>query len=179
MFPFNHILDETEFISALPVNDIDHANLNPISKFLFVTIEFNEDPYYIPSVEYDPDVYFLNEISQNINFNANYYLEDGFKKCVTEMQTNNANFFSLFHMDIRSTRANLCKMLAYLEVLTHKFDIIGLSETRLKESEINLYNIDGYNHVAMPRICAERGGFSLYLSEKHIQLWSQKRFLFS
>ena len=163
MFPFNHILDETEFISALPVNDIDHVNLNSISKLLFVPFEFNEDPYFIPGFKYDPDVNFFNEISQNINFNANYYLKDGFKKCVTEMQTNNASLFSLFHMNIRSTRTNLSKMLAYLEVLTHKFDIIGLSETWLKESEIDLYNIHGYNHVAMPRIYADRGGVSLYL----------------
>ena len=143
MFPFNHILDETEFVSALPVNDIAHVNLNSISKLLFVPFEFNEDPHYIPGFEYDPDVNLFNEISQNINFNANYYLENGFKKCVIEMQTNNANFFSLFHMNIRSTRTNLSKMLAYLEVLTHKFDIIGMSETWLNESEIDLYNIHG------------------------------------
>ena len=79
------------------------------------------------------------------------------------MQTNNANLFSLFHMNIRSTRTNLSKILAYLEVLTHEFDIIGLSETWLKESEIDLYNIHGYNHVAMPRIYADRGCVSLYL----------------
>ena len=65
------------------------------------------------------------------------------------MQTSNANFCSSFHMNIRSTRTNLSKMLAYLEVLIHKFDIIGLWETWLKESEIDLYNIHGYNHVAM------------------------------
>ena len=58
-FPFNHILDETEFIPALPVNDIDHVNLNSISKLLFVPSEFNEDPYYIPGFEYDSDVNFL------------------------------------------------------------------------------------------------------------------------
>ena len=127
-----------------------------IFKLLFVPFEFYEDPYCIPYFEYDPDVNLFNEISQNTNFNATYYLEDGFKKCVTEMQTDNANFFSLFHMNTRSTRTNLSKMLAYLEVLTHKFDIIGLSETWLKESEIDLYNIHGYNHVAIPRIYADR-----------------------
>ena len=59
MFPFNHILDETEFISALPVNDIDHVNLNSISKLFFVPFAFNEDLYYIPGFEYDPVMIFL------------------------------------------------------------------------------------------------------------------------
>ena len=75
MFPFNHILDETELISALPVSDIDYGNLNPISKLLFVPIELNEDASYTQGFQkYDPDVNFFNEVSQNINFNANYWV---------------------------------------------------------------------------------------------------------
>ena len=54
MFPFNHILDETESMSALPANDLDYVNLNSMSKLLFVPFEFNEDPSYIPGFEYDP-----------------------------------------------------------------------------------------------------------------------------
>ena len=52
-------------------------------------------------------------------------------------------------------------MLAYLETLSRKFYIIGLSETWLKESD--LYDIPGYNHVALPGVYAERGGVSLYV----------------
>ena len=163
MFPFNHILDETEFLPALPANDLDYVNLNSMSKLLFVPFEFDEDPSYIPGFEYDPDIHFFNQISQNINFNSNYYLEDGFKSCVSEMSTNNYIYFLLFYMNTRSTRNNLNKMLAYLETLSHKFDIIGLSETWLKESEADLYDIPGYNHVTMPRVYAERSGVSLYV----------------
>ena len=163
MFPFNHILDDTEFMSALPANDLDYINLNSISKLLFVPFEFNEDPSYIPGFEYDPDIHFFNQMSQNITFNSNYYSEEGFKKYVSERNINNFNFFSLYHMNIRSTRNNSNKMLAYLETLNQKFDIIGLSETWLKENEVDLYNIQGYNHVAMPKVYAERGGVSLYV----------------
>ena len=31
--------------------------------------EFNEDPSYIPGFEYDPDIHFFNQMSQNITFN--------------------------------------------------------------------------------------------------------------
>ena len=53
MFPFNHILDDTAFLSALPASDLDYINLNSISKLLFAPFEFNEDPSYIPGFEYD------------------------------------------------------------------------------------------------------------------------------
>ena len=66
-------------------------------------------------------------------------------------------------MNIRSTRNNLTKMLAYIETFNQKFDIIGLSEKGLKENEVDSYNIQGCNHVAMPRVYAERGGVSLYV----------------
>ena len=79
------------------------------------------------------------------------------------MSTSNSIFFSLFHMNIRSTSNNLNKMLAYLETLSHKFDIIGLSDTWLKKSEADLYDIPGYDHVVMPRVYAEQGGVSLYV----------------
>ena len=54
-------------------------------------------------------------------------------------------------------------MLAYRQTLNQEFDIIGLSDTWLKENEVDLYNIQGYNHVAMPRVYAERDGVSLYV----------------
>ena len=84
MFPFNHILDDTEFMSALPANDLDYITLNSISKLLFVPFDFNEDPSYIPGFEYDPDIHFFNQMSQNITFNSNYYSVEGFKKCFSE-----------------------------------------------------------------------------------------------
>ena len=87
MFPFNYILDETEFMSALPANDLDYVSPNSMSKLLFVPFEFNEDPSYIPGFKYNPDIHFFNQISLNINFNSNYYLEDVFKNCVSEMST--------------------------------------------------------------------------------------------
>ena len=68
MFPFNHILDETKFMSALQANDLDYANLSSKSKLLFVPFECSEDPSFIPGFEYDPDIHFFKQISQNIKF---------------------------------------------------------------------------------------------------------------
>ena len=67
-------------------------------------------------------------------------------------------------------------MLAYLETLSHKFDIIGLSETWLKESEADLYDIPGYNHVAIESMLNEV--VSHYMWEIYSTTKSEKVFLF-
>ena len=50
LFPFKHIVDDTEFISTLPVNHLEYINLNTMSELLFFHGEFNEDPLYIPGL---------------------------------------------------------------------------------------------------------------------------------
>ena len=72
-----------------------------MSKLIFVPLEFNEDPSYIPGIDYDPDIHLFNQISQNINFNSNHYLEDGLKNCVSEMSTGISNLFFIISYEHR------------------------------------------------------------------------------
>ena len=128
-FPFNHILDDNTFISALPANDLDFTNLNLLSSLVFVPFEFNDEPMYMPGNESDPDINFFNQLSYNCNVNSNYYLEDNFNQSISDMNIVKQDYFSFFHMNIRSLRANMNKMLAYIDSLDNKFDVLGLSET--------------------------------------------------
>ena len=154
-------------MSVLPVNDLDFTNLNLLSSLVFVPFEFNDEPMYMPGNESDPDVNFFNQLSYSCSVNSNYYLEDGFNQRISDMNIVKQEYFSFFHMNIRSLRANMNKMLAYIDSLDTRFDVIGLSETWLKEIETDMYSISGYNHVAFQTVYAERGGVSLYINDKY------------
>ena len=47
--------------------------------------------------------------------------------------------------------------------LHQKFNIIGLSETWIKQSNSDLCNLDGYNHEYVYRKCKPGGGVSLLI----------------
>ena len=115
----------------------------------------------------NPDINFFNQLSYNCNVNSNYYLEDNFNQSISDMNIVKQGYFSFFHMNIRSLRANMNKMLAYIDSLDNKFDVLCLSETWLKENETDMYSISGYNHIAFPKLHAERGGVSLYIDHKY------------
>ena len=76
----------------------------------------------------------------------------------------NSDLFSLIHLNIRSTPANLSKLIQYKSNLNVNFDIIGLSETWLTETKTDIYNLDGYDHVPLVRPDRIHGGVSLFIS---------------
>ena len=49
-------------------------------------------------------------------------------------------------------------------IRNYDFDIIGLSETWLTETNKYIYNLDGYNHVPLVRPDRIHGGVSLFIS---------------
>ena len=67
-------------------------------------------------------------------------------------------------MNIRSIPCNLNKLVQFLSYLDTRFDIIGLTETWLNESNKNFYNFWGYTHAPLVRPDRIHGGISLYIS---------------
>ena len=61
--------------------------------------------------------------------------------------------------------ANFTYFLSYMENLSHKFSVIALTETWLKESNVSLYGMTGYNHIAITRSHGKGGGVSLLISD--------------
>ena len=51
----------------------------------------------------------------------------------------------------------------FLQTLDCKFDIIALSETWLKETNEDIYNLENYNHERKYRKNREEGWVSLFL----------------
>ena len=52
-----------------------------------------------------------------------------------------------------------------MENLSHKFSVIALTETWLKQSNVSLYGMTGYNHIAITRSHGKGGGVSLFISD--------------
>ena len=48
--------------------------------------------------------------------------------------------------------------------LNANFDIIGISETRLSDSNQYIYHLDGYNHESLVRPDRTQGGISMFIS---------------
>ena len=95
--------------------------------------------------------------------NSNYYHEYSFNHSVEKI-FHFADTFSMMHLNVRSIPCNLSKLSLYMGNLNINFDIIGLSETWLNDSNKDVYCLDGYNHVSLVRPDGIHGGVSLFIS---------------
>ena len=87
----------------------------------------------------DPDNNFLSITSLR---NSNYFTETQFNK----MPYTNSEF-SIFNVNIRSSRTNFDSFRHYTNELKHQFSVYTLTETWLKNYNKNLYNLKGYQHI--------------------------------
>ena len=165
IFPFNHIAVDDVFQSALFELSSDCCLLDPdyVQPKMFDPFNLNDEKDYIPCTDIDPDSCYYNELSFSIQKNSNYYHEDSFNHSLLKV-FQNSDLFSLIHSNIRSIPANLSKLIQYMSNLNVNFDIIGLSETWLTETNKDIYNLDGYDHVPLVRPDRIHGGVSLFIS---------------
>ena len=76
--------------------------------------------------------------------------------------------FSVLHLNIGSLGAHKDELESILSALKFKFDVIGISETKIKKDVVPNYdiNIKGYIPYSTPSL-ASKGGVMLYISDKH------------
>ena len=122
---------------------------------------------------YEMDLFNLNtgqdtyNSFQKQNISSNYYSPHSFAKVKNYFSKQN-NSLSILHSNIRSLRKNLEKFESHLlDELDFKFDIIGLSETKITNNALPLdlnLNIQNYcfEYVPTPLAC---GGVGLYIRE--------------
>jgi exonuclease III len=77
----------------------------------------------------------------------------------------NLNYFSIFHMNIRSTKKIIYDVKTFLSTIDHKFTIIAFTETWLQPHNLDLYNLDGYNIESSIRTSKSVGGVSIYIKD--------------
>ena len=99
----------------------------------------------------------------NVNF-CRYYSAEKFQKTNFNKNDN----FSIFHLNIASLQYHIDDLKILLECLKHTFDVVAISETKIKKDcppTINI-KIDGYDFEDSPTE-AGKGGTLLYISKKH------------
>ena len=118
----------------------------------------------------------LDKISSlnNLDVENNFMKQTDFKYYTLEDFLNNKNInrskhtlsFSTIHFNIRSLSANHEGMTLLLSELQHAFDVIGLSETKIKDSCDPTSNITIYHlpFTSNP-ILSNAGGVGLYVKE--------------
>jgi len=103
---------------------------------------------------------------QNNDIISQYYTADSFNS----LNSINETDLRIISLNIRSLIGHHDELIALLSNLKHRFNIICLEESWLKESETNMYTIEGYksHHSLRPIINDKRpgGGVSVYVSDE-------------
>ena len=167
LLSFNHLSDDLEFMNVLldrHMNGHDTSsmgvNYNVFENFSQVT--FSTDGENALTEINDPDNQYYNELLSNLTINCEYYTEDSFIKKMKLVSTDKTKF-SLLHLNVRSIPKNFNNFLTYLETLQYQFSVIGISETWLKDHNVNCYFIDGYKSEHNYRKEKAGGGVSLFV----------------
>ena len=79
----------------------------------------------------------------------------------------NKNSHDIFFANIRSIRKNFDSLIEILEQLEHSFSFIVLNETWLENNEHDMFKIDNYDVVSMPR--SRHGGGVLIYFRRYIK----------
>lgn len=163
--PFNHYVDNTDFIKAIGINSAsEYLSLDNVSSLLSPS-DLDIEDINNPLSSADPDLNFFNgDTTGNCLHPCNYYCEDEFIKACNKYNVQSTNF-SLMHANIRSVSKNYTEMESYVQSLEHQFNIIALSETWFNETNVTLFNPYGYKVESKHRTGRSGGGVSLLISE--------------
>ena len=97
---------------------------------------------------------------------SSYYDDDGLNKLFNDK----SDSFSILGLNCQCLNAKFDQiniMVQQLKSKGYEFDAICLQETWLSDdSDISLYQIQGYNLISQGKICSEHGGLAIYVSTK-------------
>ena len=105
------------------------------------------------------DSYYISDFE----FNCNYYTEQEFNNVLNKI--NISKCISIIHINARSLIKNYYNIDNYLNMLSHRFSVIIISESWLKECHIGNYNIQNYTSVNTIRKNKRGGGVSIYIDD--------------
>ena len=105
----------------------------------------------------------MTQLLETKNSVTIYYTTDEF--CLKNFQ--NTQYFSIFHLNIHSLQFHKSDLDILLDTLKLKFDIIALSETKLKKGFDPVHDIDlpDYHYESTPTE-ANKGGTLIYVADK-------------
>ena len=158
VLPFNHIIDDEEFMHELNQFYFDHKiSFDELQNLKFNPFNLNEPNDKIINLNVNYDI-------TNDNEKCNYHCSDTFNDLTKNIDQEN---LSLIHFNSRSLNKNIDSITDYLKTLDHKFPLIAFSETWLNDNNSlpALNNIDGYRIASHSHRKFKRGGgVALYVS---------------
>ena len=145
-------------------NDID--SLNECSDFDITQVDFQkyDDMIFNPlRFDHNPTSKAYNDITSSDNIHkCSYLTPEQFR--VDRIASSGKNKF--LNVNIRSLSNNLDSLKECIKSLDCKFDVIGMSETHLKDKPNDIVRIEGYNIEYTNRIGREKGGVCMFISEE-------------
>ena len=124
-----------------------------MQKKIFNPFQLTEDNEYMPCFDTEPDICYYY-----VQSNCSYCPEDSFNDFFIQ-------FLKLWILFIWIYV--VCPLIwinQFLSNLDTRFDIIGITETRLNESNKDIYDFGGYNHVPLVSPDRIHGGISVCIS---------------
>ncbi len=101
-----------------------------------------------------------DECNYNQTLNCNYYGVDEFMSCKFNSNKN----FSILHLNIHSIQLHIDELKTLLKMLDHDFDIIAISESKLKKDPTVKIDISGFKPPIITKTEAEKGGTMIYVA---------------
>ena len=146
---------------------ISHLPFNKLENLEFIDHIHPEKPKNCPSFNIQSLIDSMKNCNDDNGFlsdtiNSMYYNTDEFTKKAFP-----GTSFSLLHLNISSLQLHIDELITMLKITNKKFDIICLSETRIKENISSLTNIEipGYSYFHTPTKTACGGTLIYYRNQ--------------
>ena len=151
--PFNHLINNDDFIGV--IHDLDSTKFH-------IDIEDIEDHDHLI---FNPlrleDEFEAEELRFESTCNSSYFTSDS---CNAYMKTKGECKFSMFHININSMNKNFDELNRLLQSIDQHFSIIAVTETHLKCTPPDYFNLTGYQFVYKNRETKSKGGVGMYIS---------------
>ena len=145
-FPFWNLNDQE---LAENFTSSEHNFLHKLEPF-----EYSENKFLINNRGIDGDLNFTD----NMSIECKYYSLEAFSKNLS-----GKNSSSIVYFNIRSIKANFQNLLIHLEIITHEFDVIAITETWLSEDERDLFEIENNTSNFVSRKSGRGEGVGIYV----------------
>ena len=154
--PFNHIVDDSEYLLVLYNMSFDH-NLKSVNNIIvdrFKDLVYNPLKDSIGDTRDDGGVNFDCYVN-----NTEYYTDDKLNEMSKSISDDN---LSMLNVNIRSICKNLDSLKDYLHCCNIRFNVIGIAETWLNDKPHDYFHLNGYN-LELHNRDNNRGGRGMFI----------------
>ena len=161
IFPFNHIIDDVEFMACCRSLSCDkYSGNSPLLRNYsnlptFNPFEADVNRFLLNNENLDPDVSYYNELKLP---DSAYSLATELSPLYSDPVTSQNKPFSIIHANCRGINKSFENIINTVDELNFKVSVIAVTETWTTVATENLYQITGYNPVFKSRNAVNLGG---------------------